>query len=135
MQQPGLELKAMFDAVAESFSQATTKRRLPQVPVMTDKLVPNFYFREALLQPLAGPSTSPPAPLTSLASALPALEVTPDGFLIYTVRKGDSRELPRLRDRLGRSGGSGAYEERWRRQTNSPSCEYHIQVRQAMDLV
>jgi hypothetical protein len=46
-QQPELELKALFDAVAREAYNATTDTPAPQIPVRTHKLTPAFYFRPA----------------------------------------------------------------------------------------
>jgi formylglycine-generating enzyme required for sulfatase activity len=52
MREPGMELKAMFDAVAHSVYDATKSTRAPQTPVQTYKLTPTFYFRDgAQVQP------------------------------------------------------------------------------------
>jgi formylglycine-generating enzyme required for sulfatase activity len=55
MQQPGLELQAMFKVVAQSVYDATKNTSAPQIPVQTYKLTPTFYFRAASVQPVAGP--------------------------------------------------------------------------------
>jgi uncharacterized caspase-like protein len=47
MNQEGLELKSMFDQVAQSVYDATRNTSAPQTPVQTYKLTPVFYFRGA----------------------------------------------------------------------------------------
>jgi formylglycine-generating enzyme required for sulfatase activity len=63
MQQPGLELKAMFDAVSHSVYEATKNAPVPQIPVQTYILTPTFYFTAAAVQPIvaASPAYDPRA--------------------------------------------------------------------------
>jgi formylglycine-generating enzyme required for sulfatase activity len=68
MQQPGLELKAMFDAVANSVYESTKSRRPPQIPVQTYKLVPSFYFNPGAVR-TSPPSSSQQSAQTSSHSA------------------------------------------------------------------
>jgi formylglycine-generating enzyme required for sulfatase activity len=59
MQQPGLELKAMFDAVARNVYDATKNTSVPQIPVQTYILTPTFYFRAAAVQSVPATSSTP----------------------------------------------------------------------------
>jgi formylglycine-generating enzyme required for sulfatase activity len=57
LQQSGLEMKALFDAVTERVYDLTKNESVPQIPVLTYTLAPTFYFRPAA-------QARQPAPLT-----------------------------------------------------------------------
>jgi formylglycine-generating enzyme required for sulfatase activity/uncharacterized caspase-like protein len=82
MQEPGLELKAMFDAVARNVFDATKNTPAPQIPVQTYKLTPSFYFRAAAVAPASAPAFDSRAAELALWQSAVSLE-TVDAYRAY----------------------------------------------------
>jgi TPR repeat protein len=114
MQQPGLELQAMFKAVAQSVYDATKNAPEPQIPVQTYKLTPTFYFRAAAVQPVAGP-TAPAAfdpraaelAMWQSAQSLGTVEAFRDYLSQYPHGQFSTQATLRI-DALSRPTGGGA---------------------------
>jgi formylglycine-generating enzyme required for sulfatase activity len=65
LRQPGLEMQGMFKAVSQRVYDATKMEAVPQIPVQTYTLAPDFYFRPAATAAQVRPTSPALAPVTS----------------------------------------------------------------------